>query len=158
MNRIMQDKWPWVEGTNGMRVKLMDAMSDADLLFNPGGHNVTLGALCREMGEIEYAYIQSFKTFKQDWDYHNPQVGLDRSIVQLKAWFQTLDEDLKAALTALTDEDLKKSIERPGGYTLPVDLQLDVYLQAMLIFFGKVSIFLKAMEEPMPEPIKEYIW
>jgi hypothetical protein len=51
---------------------------------------------------------------------------------------------------------LKKTIDR-GGYAMPVDLQLDVYLQALLIFFGKATIYLKAMNKKVPEQIQEYI-
>jgi uncharacterized damage-inducible protein DinB len=156
MNRYMQEKWPWIEGTHGMRSQLMDVLSDADLPFSPGGENMTLGALLREMGDIEYAYIQSLKTFKQDWSYHNTEAGLESSISQIKAWYQTLDEEMKATVSNLSDEDLTKTIDR-GGFSTPVDLQLDVYLQALLIFFGKATVFLKAMNKPLPQTIQEYI-
>ena len=88
MNRYVQEKWPWIQGTHGMRMQLLDALSDEILLFNPGGENVTLGALCRESGDIEYAYIQSLKTFAQDWSYHNETPGIEASVAQLKAWYQ----------------------------------------------------------------------
>ncbi len=156
MNRYMQEKWPWIEGTHGMRSQLTDMLSDADLSFNPGGQNMTLGTLLREMGEIEYSYIQSLKTFKQDWSYRNTEAGLDSSISRLKAWYQTLDEQMKARVSDLSDEDLTKTIDR-GGFNMPVDLQLDVYLQALLIFFGKVTIYLKAMNRSYPQTIQEYI-
>jgi len=156
MNRYMQEKWPWIEGTHGMRSQLTDILSDADLSFSPGGQNMTLGALLREMGETEYSYIQSLKTFKQEWSYHNTEAGLESSIARLKAWYSTLDEEMKATVSDLSDEDLTKTIDR-GGFSMPVDLQLDVYLQALLIFFGKASIYLKAMNKPLPQPIQEYI-
>ena len=156
MNRYMQEKWPWIEGTHGMRLLLLDSLSDADLAFSPGGQNITLGALCRQMGEIEYSYIQSLKTFQQDWSYRNTEAGLESSIAHLKAWYQTLDEEMKATVAALSDEDLKKTVDR-GGFATPVDLQLDVYLQALLIFFGKATIYLKAMNKSMPQTIEEYI-
>jgi uncharacterized damage-inducible protein DinB len=156
MNRYMQEKWPWIEGTHGMRSQLIDILSDADLSFSPGGQNMTLGALLREMGETEYSYIQSLKTFKQDWSYRNTEAGLESSIVRLKAWYQTLDEEMKATVSDLSDEDLAKTVDR-GGFSMPVDLQLDVYLQALLIFFGKATVYLKAMNKPLPQQIQEYI-
>ena len=157
MNRYMQEKWSWIEGTHGLRTQLLDSLSDADLAFNPGGQNMSLGALCRQSGEIEYSYIQSLKTLKQDWSYRNREVGLDSSVAQLKAWFQTLDAEMKATAAALSDEDLQKTLDRGGGYAMPVELQLDVYLQALLIFFGKATIYLKAMNKPIPQPMEEYI-
>lgn len=156
MNRFMQEKWPWIEGSHGMRSQLLDILSDADLAFSPGGQNTTLGALCRELGEIEHSYVQSLKTFQQDWSYHNMEADLVSSVARLKTWFQTLDDELKATVAALVDEDLKKTVDR-GGFTMPVELQLDVYLQALLIFFGKATIYLKAMNKPLPQQIQEYI-
>lgn len=156
MNRYMQEKWPWIEGTHGMRTALLDTLNDTDLAFSPGGQNMTLGALCREMGEVEHSYTQSLKTFKQDWSYHNQEAGLDGSVARLKAWFQTLDDEMKATASALSDEDLKKTVNR-NGFEMPVELQLDVYLQALLIFLGKATVFLKATNKPLPENFQEYI-
>ncbi len=156
MNSYMQEKWPWIEGTHAMRTQFLDTLSDADLAFSPGGQNMTLGALCREMGETEHSYMQSLKTFKQDWSYRNTEAGLESSVARLQAWFQTLDEEMKATVSALSNEDLKKTVDR-GGYAMPVELQLDVYLQALLIFFGKATIYLKAMNKALPQQVQEYI-
>jgi len=156
MNRYMQEKWPWIEGTHGMRTQLTDILSDAGLSFNPGGQNMTLGALLREMGETEYSYIQSLKTFKQDWSYRNTEAGLESSTARLKAWYATLDEEMKATVSDLSDEDLTKTVDR-GGFSMPVELKLDSYFKALLIFFGKATIYLKAMNKPLPQAIQEYI-
>ena len=157
MNQYMQEKWSWIEGSHAMRVIMLDTLSDADLAFNPGGQTMTLGALCREMGEIEYSYIQSLKTFKQDWSYRNTQARLDTSSAKLKIWYQELDEQLKAVVSAFSDEDLKKAVERDGGNQVPVEMQLDIYLQAALIFLGKVTIYLKALNKALPDVVSEYI-
>jgi uncharacterized damage-inducible protein DinB len=156
MNRYMQEKWPWIEGTHAMRSQLLDTLSDADLPFSPGGQNMTLGALCCQMGEIEHSYVQSLKTFKQDWSYRNMEADSESSVARLKAWFQTLDDELKTTVSAFSDEDLMKTVDR-SGFTMPVELQLDVYLQALLIFFGKATIYLKAMNKSLPPQIQEYI-
>ena len=156
MNRYMTEKWTWIEGTHQMRSQLLDILSDTDLTFSPGGQNMTLGALCRQLGEVEHSYTQSLKTFQQDWSSHNEEEALERSVARLKEWFQILDDELKAAVSTLSDEDLKKTIDR-GGYAMPVDLQLDLYLQALLIFFGKATIYLKAMNKELPKQIQEYI-
>ncbi len=156
MNHLMQEKWSWIEGTHGMRSQLIDILNDSDLAFNPGGENITLGELFRQIGEIEYSYIQSLKTFQQDWSYHNTTPGLQSHISQLKTWYQTLDDEMKATISALSDEDSTKMIDR-GGFTMPVALQLDVYLQALLIFFGKATIYLKTMNRPLPKQIQEWI-
>jgi hypothetical protein len=157
MNRLMQEKWSWIEGTHGMRTQLLDILNDTDLSFSPGGQNITLGELLREIGEIEYSYIQSLKTFKQDWSYRNTEPGLQKHISQLKSWYQVLDDEMKTTISALSDEDFAKTIDRGGGFAMPIELQLDVYLQALLIFFGKATIYLKAMNRPLPKQIQEWI-
>jgi hypothetical protein len=139
-----------------MRIPLLDALTDADLAFSPGGLNMTLGGLLREMGEVEYSYIQSLKTFKQDWAYHNSDPSVEKSTAKIKAWYQSLDDDFKATVEKLTDADLQKPVQR--GFDVPPKLQLDIYLQALLIFFGKASIFLKAMNKPLPKQIQDWIW
>ena len=156
MSRIMQEKWPWIEGTHTLRAQLLDILGDGDLAFSPGGQNITLGVLVRETGETEYSYTQSLKTLKQDWSYRNTEEGLDGSVARLKAWLQTLDEEMQATVSALSDEDASKTIDR-GGYAMPVALQLDVYLQALLIFLGKATVYIKAMNRELPPQIQEYI-
>ena len=156
MNSHVEEKWSFIEGTHGMRFQLLDVLSDADLAFNPGGQNMTLGELLREIGEIEYSYTQSLKTFKQDWSYHNTEAGLQSSVTLLKAWYQTLDDEMKTTVAALSNEDLAKTVDR-GSFAVPTELQLDIYLQALLIFFGKATIYLKTMNKPLPQMIQDWI-
>ena len=155
MNRIMNEKWPWIEAAHGMRSQLLNILSDADLAFSPGGQTMTLGALCRQMGETEHAYIQSLKTLKQEWSYHHPEADVASHVAQLKAWFQTLDDEMQATITTFWDEDGNRTIDRGGPVT--VEFQLDVYLQAVLIFLGKATIYLRAMNKQLPPFFEEYI-
>lgn len=149
MNQAIKELWSWVEGTQGMRIAMLDSLSDGDLAYNPGGQNMTLGVLCREIGEVQYSYIQSFQNFKQEWSYRNTEAGMESSTARLKEWYQSLDAELKETLTALSDEDMQKLIDRGPGFQVPVAIQLDIYLQALLIFFGKASIYLKAMNKSL---------
>ena len=156
MQRITNETWPWIEAAHGMRSQLFDLLNDADLAFTPGGQNMTMGALCREMGEIEYAYTQSLKTFKHEWSYHNNEAELASSVVSLKAWFQTLDDEIKTVINTFSEEDMQKPIDRGGG-DVSIVFQLEVYLQAVLIFLGKATIYLKAMNKALPQYLQEYI-
>jgi len=94
---------------------------------------------------------------KQDWSYRNEEARLEGSVAQLTAWYQTLDEEMKAVVSAFSDEDLAKTVDRGGGFTPTVETQLEVYLQALLIFFGKVTVYLKALNKPLPQDFQEYI-
>src|SRR5260370_11256416 len=111
MNRMMDEKWPWIEAAHGMRSQLFDLLSDADLACHSGGQNMTLGALCCQVGEIEHAYMQSLKTLKQAWSYRNTEADVLSSVALLNAWFQTLDDEMKAAMAAFSDEDVKKTVD-----------------------------------------------
>jgi len=151
----MNEKWPWIEAAHGMRSQLFNILSDADLAFSPGGQTMTLGALCRQMGETEHAYIQSLKTLKHEWSYRHPEADVASHVARLKAWFQTLDDEMQATITTFWDEDGNKTIDRGGPVT--VEFQLDVYLQAVLIFLGKATIYLRAMNKQLPPFFEEYI-
>ncbi len=157
MNRYMENQWAWVEASHQMRDDILALLSDDDLAFVPGGSNVTTGALIKTLGEVQHAYGESLKTLKTDFGYRNTEAGLENSLAGLKAWFTTLDAEMKATLSAFSDEDLEKVIERGSGYQMPLTTQMDVYIQALMIFFGKAMVYLRALNKPIPEQMAEWI-
>jgi hypothetical protein len=158
MNSIMQEQGQILEQTLALRHQMMELLTDKDLGFSPGGDCLTLGALCQEMGEVEYAYIESFKTFQQDFSYRNEEPGLETSVERLSAWFQALESDLGAALEALSEEDIQnRVIDRGGGFVLPPFIQFHIYREALLIFYGKASVYLKALDKVLPEQWQAWI-
>lgn len=139
----------------GLRDQLMETLSDQDLLTRLGGETASLGALCREIGQIEHTYVESFRTFRQDFSYRNPDPELEHSVSALNAWFAELDRELIASVEALSEDDIaSRRIIRSDfaeEYFSPLPkAQLDVYREALLIFYGKVAIYLRAMERPLP--------
>src|SRR6185369_2530844 len=60
-----------------LRDQLMEILSDEDLGLRLGGETMSLGELCREIGEIEHTYVESFRTFRQDFSYRNPDLALE---------------------------------------------------------------------------------
>ena len=145
MNSIMTEYYPTFQMYQALRVQLMDSLTDEDLRYSAGGENAAAGRAVREIGETEHAYIQSFKTFTIDFSYRNPEPGLETSVARLTAWFQALDAELEATIAALSEEDVKtRQIDR-GGWCIPPLIQLEIYKEALLIFYGKVSVYLKAM-------------
>jgi hypothetical protein len=157
MHEAIAERWGWVDGTHKMRDLVLEGLADADLAFTPGGSAMTLGMLCREIGEIEYAYIQSFKTFTHDFSYRNTEEGIDGKIERLNRWYAQLDAEMETTVGALTEADLNKQIDRGGGFTLPAAVQVDVYLQALLIFLGKATIYLRAMNKPIHAQLESWI-
>lgn len=160
MNRLMQEgsTWTWIAPTHGLRDDALALVTDADLAYHPGGANLTLGALIREWGEVEHSYLEGFKTFKQDFDYRHPDPTIANSIDRLNTWLKTMDADMSAAVSALTDADIDgKPIMRPGEWPAPIEMQLDIYLQAILIFLAKLAVYLRGLNKPLPQNFVDWI-
>jgi hypothetical protein len=158
MNSIMTGYYPIFEEYQAMRGQLMETLTDADLAFTPGGSNPPLGVLCCTIGEVERAYIDSFKTFTLDFSYRNPAPGLAGSVVQLSAWFEELDVELKETVTALSDADCaSRRVVRGPNFALPPNLQLSIYQEALLIFYGKVMVYLHTMGKTPPQQMQNWL-
>lgn len=158
MNRIMIEYYPTFQLYQAMRSQLMDILTDADLRYAPGGANPPLGDLCLTIGEVETAYIQSFKTFKLDLSYRNTTPGLAESVSRLKEWFTQLDRELRATVEALSGEDVaNRLVDRGGDFKIPPMIQLEIYKEALLIFYGKVNVYLRAMGKTLPQQWQEWL-
>jgi len=145
-----------------LRDQLMAIISHEDLGCRLGGTSSTLGRLCREIGEIEHAYVESFRTFVQTFEYRHPDPRIETSVAALAAWYAELDRDLMVALEALSVVDMTSGRIRRADFDedyfspLPTE-QLDVYREALLIFYGKASIYLRALSKPFPEQWRQWI-
>jgi hypothetical protein len=151
MNSLMERQSGILQQTLALRQQLLEVLDDEDLQLRLPGDNPTLGALCRESGEIQFAYIQSFKTFRQDFSYRHTEPGLTESVSRLRAWFRTLDAELKAVLENMSDDEIQtRVINRGGGLAFPVEVQFHVFREGLLIFYGKASVYLRALGKPLP--------
>lgn len=145
-----------------LRDELMEGLDDGDLRVRLGGETETIGALCREIGEIEHTYVESLRTFRQDFGYRNPDPQIERSVDALRAWYASLDRDLMAAIEALSEDDIEhRRIVRSDfdeAFFAPLARQqLDTYREALLIFYGKVSVYLKALGRSRTEAWRDWI-
>lgn len=152
MNSLLEQELP---GIHDLRDQLMGMISDQDLAYKLPGSNPTLGELCEEMGHIQQVYIHSFKTFKQDWGYRASQMEATNSVASLHAWYKKLEADLVEALSELSEDDVHgKQIDRGQGFTPSPYVQFLCYHEALLIFYAKASMYLKALEKPYPDQWK----
>jgi hypothetical protein len=136
-----------------LRDELVEILTDDDLGFRGEGTNASLGALCREIGEVEHSYVESFKTLRQDFDYRNPDPAVDKSVDALSSWYAALDRELMAAVGAISEEAIQtRRIVREFDvdFAPSPSTQLDIYREALLIFYGKVSVYLRAMGKKQP--------
>lgn len=158
MNAIARDYLPLFQEYQALRSQLMDLLTDADLGHRLGGETLSLGELCREMGEVQHAYVESFKSMALDFAYRHPNPAVAGSVAALKAWYAALDQELERLITAFSDEDLSgRVIERGPHFRVPIQTQLDIYKEALLIFYGKVSVYLRSMGRPRPPQWEDWI-
>ena len=164
MNSLIREHLPatYFEDYQSLRRQLVEIVTDDDMRSRFGGTSQTLGALCREMGDIQHSYVESLKTFRQDFDYRHPDSSVETSVEALTKWFDALDKDMKAAIAALSEEDIvsrriqRTDFEIDGFAPLPA-VQLDIYREALLIFYGKASVYLRALDKPLPARWQEWI-
>ncbi|NDJ77869.1 MAG: hypothetical protein GYB65_16590 [Chloroflexi bacterium] len=150
MNSLIQQFGDILKSTQELRNDLMTVLTDDDLAYQLPGRNGTLGELCREMGDIQQAYIEGFKTFKQDFMGHQAGPEYATQVNKLKAWYDELDQALLAVLEGLSEEDLQQPVDRGHGFAPPALLNFHIYREALLIFYAKVHIYLKALEKSVP--------
>jgi uncharacterized damage-inducible protein DinB len=157
---LVQSLAPFFREYQALRDQLMEILTDDDLGYRVGGANPSLGELCREIGEIERSYIESFKTFRQDFGYRNADPRLESSVAALSSWYAELDSELRAAIEGLSEDDIAnrkidRSDQSPAELLLRV--QLDIYKEALLIFYGRVRVYLGALGKTLPQQWQEWI-
>ena len=158
MNRIVSEQYGLFRLYQRLREQLLATLTDADLAFTPGGTNPPLGELCVEIGETERSYIDSFRNFSQRFDYRHDDRSLESSASGLQTWYEQLDAELYAAVAALSDADIaNRPIDRGHGFMVPADVQLRIYQEALIIFYGKVTVYLKLLGKPTSEQWQHWI-
>ncbi len=158
MNRIVSEQYGLFRLYQRLREHLLAALTDDDLAFTPGGANPTLGRLCGEIGETEQAYIDSFRNFQLNFEYRQPDRALEQSVAGLGAWLAALDEELYAVVAALSDEDIAaRPIDRGSNFRVPTGVQLEIYKEALIIFYGKTTVYLKLLGKTPSKQWHEWI-
>lgn len=139
-----------------LKHQMLALLTDADLAHTFPG-SPSLGTLCKEFGETEQSYVNSFKTLKLDFKYHNPDETLASSVSALTTWYTKLDNEMEETLRAFSDADLETKRFGRGSWMVPIELNFDIYLQALLIFCGKAWVHLHALGKELPEQWADWI-
>ena len=149
--RSWQEEIEWLQLYTQLRDQLLESLNPEDLHFKAGGDNPSLGEQCLIIGEIQRSYLDSFQTFTQDFEYRYPEPSLAGDLTGLKDWFADLDRQLFDRLAAFPKEVVEQqTIDRGQDFIVDFKTQLDIYREALIIFYGKVSVYLKAMEKELP--------
>jgi len=149
VNALIKEHGELLSETQSFRTAMLAQLTDGDLAYALPG-NMTLGDLCREMGETEHGYVAAFSRFEHEWGYRHPDPSVATSVAALRAWYEQLDDDLLAALNALTDDDIATRRLRGGGWA-SVTKEFHLYREALLIFYAKAGLYLRALDKPLSE-------
>ncbi len=151
MNRLIEARHDLLDLSLNLRTEVLDAIDDADLAYRLPGCP-SLGELLADIGAVQAAYTRSFRAFVLRFDQTAP--ALD-AVAAYKEWFATLDDDLVAALSALSDADLGRPLDR--GRTLPAEIVFYTFREAILVFAAKANLYLRALGKPLPEQLASWV-
>jgi hypothetical protein len=143
--------------TQALRTELLAAVTDADLAYRLPGDNLSLGELCVEMGETQQSYIDSLKTFTQEFHYGSADKALASSVSKLGSWFAMMDAELDTLMNSFNDAEVAGKLINRGTFQLPIGGQLHTYREALLIFYAKAALYFKGMRKPLPEQMRWWI-
>jgi hypothetical protein len=153
MNVIEANEFRILDQTLALRHELFDVLTDDDLDFALPG-NPTIGELLREWGDYDKRYADSFRNFKMSYTDRAPDVEMN--VPALRQWFADLEGELKDALRDMSDEDVElRIIER--GFPVPARVQFHIYREELLIMYGKLSVYLKALGKALSEQWQQWI-
>jgi hypothetical protein len=146
----------WFDDYQDLKHQLIDTLSDADL-SHVIKRSPSLGELCREHGEIEQSYVDSFRIYELRFDYKHPDPDIAGSTEALSGWYTKLDGEFKAALEGVPDEDVESATIDRQGWSVSIPENLSIYKEAVVIFSAKAWIHLLAMDKTLPEQWKDWL-
>lgn len=144
MNSLYEEE---IRGHHSMRDHLLAVVSDADLAYKLPGQNPSLGGVLVELGNVQGVYTHSFETFVLDWTHRQLPPPSPITLAGLRAWFEAQDDAMETALSRFSEEELRvERIDRGHGFIASPFTQHEIYREAVYIFYGKLSVYLKALE------------
>ncbi|HEX5040439.1 MAG TPA: hypothetical protein VFW95_09915 [Candidatus Limnocylindria bacterium] len=136
-----------IRGHHSMRDHVLRLLSDEDLTYRLPGWNPSLGELLVQLGDLQGVYTHSFETFILDWSHRQLPPPAAITVASLRAWFMAQDDAMQAALDRFSEEELRiDRIDRGHGFMASPFVQHMIYREAVYIFYGKLSVYLKALE------------
>jgi len=159
INSIVTEEFDILHMTQAIGNQIMDLVSDADVNYRLNDKTPTLGELCRGIGEVQRTYIDGFKNFKMDYfSYRHPDPTIATSADRLRAWFAELDAEMDSVLRDMSEADVQsRPVDRGPDFSVPVRVNVHVYREALLIFYGRATLYLNALGKGLPEQVVTWI-
>lgn len=146
----------WVEAwrqTRALTYDLLHVLPYAVMNFSPHPEFGTFARQIRHAADIEAAAVAALRTGTMDLAGHPRQRGLEQSKEDLEGYMRHVDEELVAALRALTPEQLARRVN--WGTTTPTLLQhLMWLLQHETLHQGMWAFYAKIADLPLPQSWK----
>ena len=149
LNNLFEEE---IRGHHSMRDHLLTVVSDADLAYKLPGWNPSLGGVLVELGNVQGVYTRSFETFLLDWAHRQIPPPEPMTVASLVSWFGAQDAAMEGALSRFTADELHVDrIDRGHGFVTSPFVQHQIYREAVYIFYGKLSVYLRALERDAGE-------
>ena len=156
MNTLLTEMGDNLRELHQLQKDLLAQLDDNSLQLSLPGNNPPLGEVLREMGEWQRRYIESFKTFRQDYRLRQSPPNAATSVETLKTWVAQLQAELVEAVGALSNEDLQKPVDR-GGFAPAVHTQFHIYREMLLIYYGRLDAYVRALDKTVSEQWRMWI-
>jgi predicted transcriptional regulator len=156
MNHDMALDDPWFDDYQRLKHQMIAIVSDSELAHVIEG-SPTLGELCKEHGEVEQSYIDSFRTHRVRFDYRHPDPEVASSTTSLHEWYETLDEEFKAVLGGFTVEEVEIVVIDRQVWSVSIQENLSLYKEAIVIFAAKAWVHLLAIGKTLPDQWRQWI-
>ncbi|HYO87036.1 MAG TPA: DinB family protein [Candidatus Limnocylindrales bacterium] len=156
MNTLLTEFGDNLRELHQLQKDLLAQLDDNNLALSLPGNNPTLGEVLREMGEWQRRYIESFRTFRQDYSLRQSPPNVATSVEALKVWYAELETELIEAVGALTEEDLQKPVDR-GGFTPSASTQFHIYREMLLIYYGRLDVYVRALDRTISDQWRMWV-
>ena len=156
MNSVLEQHGENLHELHQLQSDLIARLDDHDLQLALPGNNPTLGEALRDLGEWQNRYIESFKTFRQYYALSAAPADAATSVAVLKAWYAQLQADLVEAVGALSEADLQKPVDR-GGFAPPAGVQFHIYREMLLIYYGRLDVYVRALGKTITDQWRMWI-
>lgn len=150
MNTLYQQQMPLTKQYMMIRDEIIAVVNDDDLRFSPGGSNPPLGEVLRELHNVYEGYATSFESREFSVDY-DASPGLAEEVSALKARSIELDRLLEEKIAALSEADLQNTVKRGPDVEIAIPRQLSALRETMVVYYAKLSVYLKAMNKTLPQ-------
>lgn len=149
----------WAEEWRAARALTYDLLRSLPypvMNFSPHADFGTFARQMRHLGDIQVCYVRAIHSGTMDFSAQRRQRALEQSKEQLEAYLHHVDDELFAALSTLTGEQLERRIV--WGST-PVTLlqHLMRLLQHEALHQGMWTMYARVADLPLPESWHE-VW